>query len=35
MNAKRFKSMLHSRKVNFLVTDQYVDEDGSFTSLVS
>lgn len=28
MNAKRFKSMLHSRKVKFYVLKQEIDENG-------
>lgn len=28
MNAKRFKAMLHARKVNILVVIQDIDENG-------
>lgn len=28
MNAKKFKSMLHSRKVSIFVYDQEIDENG-------
>lgn len=28
MNAKKFKSMLHLRRVSIFVTDQKIDENG-------
>lgn len=31
MNAKRFKSIIQSRKVRFIETERLVDEDGNIT----
>lgn len=31
MNAKKFKSLIQSRKVRFIETDRLIDEDGNIT----